>query len=131
MNIVINFSSLVFAIVISFAGFTTSLAESIAPTNKSAVEAFELTSQANQVVFSWDLAEDVEGVTIVVERAGMDGQFEVVGQGKEVVKQQFVDHNPQVGMSYYRLAIRHADGHIDYLYHPAMSVVRGKATKIS
>lgn len=131
MNIVFKFSSLVLVITLGFLGFNSAQADSITSANKLTLKSFELTSEADQVVFTWEIAQDIEGAKIFVERAGTDKQFEVVGQGKEVANQRYVDHAPQAGMSYYRLVIQHANGSVDYHYHPAMSVIRGQLIKVS
>ncbi|WKN41105.1 hypothetical protein [Tunicatimonas pelagia] len=69
--------------------------------------------QNENVALIWSIDEDAEG-QIFVQRAGIDMQFETIGQSEEVKDGQFEDKQPKAGISFYRLAVQQADGTVTY-----------------
>ncbi|MEM6843589.1 MAG: hypothetical protein AAF632_15285 [Bacteroidota bacterium] len=118
MNTITNFlrnTSLIFALMLTISqAFATE-----SPTAEEVIS-FEIQSETTTVEITWQMPEGFDG-KVQIQRAGMDMQFETVGELSNDPVNQFVDEQPQTGISFYRLAIQRADGSITYQKAAALS----------
>lgn len=111
MNTITNFLKSTFLILALV--LTTSQAFATQNPSIEEITSFVIQSEATTVELTWKMAEGFEG-KVLVQRAGIDMQFETIRELDHTQINQFVDEQPQAGVTFYRLAIQHSDGSITY-----------------
>ena len=84
--------------------------------NDMMLESFQAEVGEQAVTLGWRFNRVEKGVRVFVERAGLDMQFAVVSNEKNLDSGMFVDVEPEKGLSFYRLVTQHPDGSTGYHY---------------
>ena len=73
-------------------------------------------------MLTWEFEKVAQGVRTYVERAGMNMQFNPIGEVDSKNDHRFVDEQPQQKLSFYRLVTQNADGSMTY--HTTIAINR-------
>ena len=121
MNTITKITKSVFVAIIFTVSVSNVFSSPVTSSDVETLTVFEAKPTAEDVELRWQLEEGSES-QLFVQRAGMDMQFETIGNLKSAKTNQFTDDQPQKGFSFYRLATQHPDGTI--IYHKTVTISR-------
>ena len=122
MNTASNFRKITLASVLFVLTLGQLLAKPVPSQTNTTLSSFQVEEEEQEVVLTWKFEEIAKGAQTYVERAGMDMQFNTIGEIENGKDSSFVDHQPKEQLSFYRLVTKNVDGSITY--HTTIAINR-------